>query len=57
MVGKEREVVYVNQIFNLVYLIVGIFIGQCLNIKKLTDQASSALSYLYEDVEAETPEE
>jgi hypothetical protein len=57
MVGKETRGGFMNQIFNLIFLIIGVILGLCINNNKAKEIITSGMSYMSEDIEAEAPEE
>ena len=57
MVGKETRGGFMNQIFNLIFLIIGVILGLCIQKDKAKEIIPPGMFYIQEDIEAETPEE
>ena len=57
MVGKETRGGLMTSIFNLIFLIVGVILGLCIQKDKAKEIIPHGMLYLSEDIEAEAPEE
>ena len=57
MVGKETRGGLMTSIFNLIFLIVGVILGLCIQKDRAKEIIPHGMLYLSEDIEAEAPEE
>lgn len=57
MVGKETRGGFMNQIFNLIFLIIGVILGLCIQKDKAKEIIPPGMFYIQDDIEAEAPEE